>query len=95
MKIKLEDDPKKEPQVKKDFETLTEGLLSVSDAKKAMFKNAPRVQMAFSNVPKPVSDAFKEEASKNDMELKEFLYYCLRAGGVEIPDLSSFDARKR
>ena len=86
--------PEKNGKLKK-FKDLTEGLVSVSGARNNAIEHAPRVQMAFSNVPEPIRESFKLEAMNNGMELKEFFYHCLRAGGVDVPEYGEFDARKR
>lgn len=70
-------------------------LPSVSKAKSQSLKSAPRVQFAFTNVPKPIKDAFVAEAKRRNLSQKEFLYECLRAGGLEIPDTKNIDGRTR
>lgn len=70
-------------------------LLSVSRAKSSALKDAPRVQFSFTNVPKPIKEAFAAEAQKRGITQKELLYECLRAGGISIPDGFEIDARRR
>lgn len=77
------------------IEEYTRGLPSVSGAKKEALRRAPRTQLSFTNIPIPVKKAFEIEAKKHGMGLKDFLYYCMRAGGVDIPDNQELDARKR
>lgn len=71
------------------------GLPSVSKAKSAALKDAPRVQFSFTSVPKPIKDAFDQEAKKRGLSKKELLYACLRSGGIEIPDSEEIDGRRR
>ncbi len=70
-------------------------LPSVSKAKAGAFKTAPRVQFAFSNVPQPIKEAFMAEARKRGLTQKAYLYECLRAGGLDIPDIEEIDGRTR
>ena len=70
-------------------------LPSVSKAKSSALKDAPRVQVSFTNVPKPIKEAFSAEALKRGVTKKELLYECLRAGGIEIPAASEIDGRRR
>lgn len=70
-------------------------LPSVSKAKSSALKDAPRVQLAFSNVPAPIKKAFEAEAKRRKITMKELLYDCLRAGGIAIPDTVEIDARRR
>lgn len=70
-------------------------LPSVSKAKTSALKAAPRVQFSFTNVPKPIKDAFAAEAKRRNLSQKAFLYECLRAGGIEIPDIDEIDGRMR
>lgn len=70
-------------------------LLSVSKAKSSALKDAPRVQFSFTNVPKPIKEAFVSEAQKRGVTQKELLYECLRAGGINIPDTAEIDGRRR
>ncbi len=77
------------------IEELAAGLPSVSGAKKEALRRAPRTQLAFTNIPVPVKQAFEVEAKKHRMGLKDFLYHCMRAGGVDIPNNQELDARRR
>ena len=70
-------------------------LPSVSKAKSTALKDAPRVQFSFTNVPKPIKEAFATEAQKRGLTQKELLYECLRAGGINIPDTAEIDGRRR
>ena len=70
-------------------------LPSVSKAKSTALKDAPRVQFSFTNVPKPIKDAFVAEAKNRKISMKEMLYECLRAGGIAIPDNTEIDGRRR
>lgn len=70
-------------------------LPSVSKAKSSALKDAPRVQFSFTNVPKPIKEAFAAEAEKRGLTQKELLYECLRAGGIDIPETSQIDGRRR
>jgi hypothetical protein len=79
----------------KKIKELAAPLPSVSKAKSSALKDAPRVQFSFTNVPKPIKEAFAEEASKRKITQKELLYECLRAGGINIPANSKIDGRRR
>ncbi len=70
-------------------------LPSVSKAKSTALKDAPRVQFSFTNVPKPIKEAFALEAQKRGVTQKELMYECLRAGGIDIPDAAEIDDRRR
>lgn len=70
-------------------------LPSVSRAKTHSIKAAPRVQFSFTNVPKPIKDAFVKEAKRRNISQKAFLYECLRAGGLDIPDVNEIDGRTK
>ncbi|NSY39298.1 hypothetical protein [Leisingera sp. ANG59] len=74
---------------------LSAPLPSPSKARAGSLKTAPRVQFAFSNVPKPIKQAFIDAAEAKGMGMKEFLYHCLRAGGVDIPPMEEIDGRRR
>lgn len=77
------------------LKTLTAVLPSVSKAKSSALKDAPRVQFSFTNVPQPIKEAFSHEAQRRGVTKKELLYECLRAGGIDIPDGSEIDGRRR
>lgn len=70
-------------------------LPSVSRAKSSALKDAPRVQFSFTNVPKPIKEAFAQAAQKRGVTQKELLYECLRAGGIDIPSAVEIDGRRR
>jgi len=91
--IDLDDTPDSPEETK--LQELAKPLPSVSKAKTSAIKTAPRVQFAFSNVPKPIKDAFAAEAKRRRMTQKAFLYECLRAGGLNIPDIEDIDGRMR
>lgn len=74
---------------------LAAALPSVSRSKSLALKDAPRVQFSFTNVPKPISDAFATEAARRGITKKELLYECLRAGGIEVPSAEEIDGRRR
>ena len=74
---------------------LSAPLPSVSKAKSSALKDAPRVQFSFTNVPKPIKEAFAAEAKRRKVTQKELLYECLRAGGIDIPDTAQIDGRRR
>lgn len=92
--VNLEDDFDSD-EVTIKVRELAAPLPSVSKAKSAALKDAPRVQFSFTNVPKPIKDAFDREAQKRCLSKKELLYACLRAGGIEIPDAEELDGRRR
>lgn len=83
-----------EPEAAK-LKVLAAPLPSVSKAKAHSLKTAPRVQFAFTNVPQPIKDAFVKEAKRRKLTQKAFLYECLRAGGLDIPDTEEIDGRTR
>lgn len=74
---------------------LTGPLPSVSKAKFGALRDAPRVQLSFTNVPKPIKDAFDREAERRGIGKKELLYSCLRLGGLDIPERDEIDGRRR
>lgn len=69
-------------------------LPSVSKAKENNLRSAPRVQFSFTNVPKPIKDAFAKEAVKRKITQKDLLYEALRQIGIDIPDEVLIDRRK-
>jgi hypothetical protein len=83
------------PPVKEKLQALAAPLPSPHRAKIHSLRDAPRVQFAFSNVPKPIKDSFVAAAKKRGVTQKEFLYDCLRAGGLSIPSNKEIDGRKR
>lgn len=92
--VNLEDEPDRDEGAQK-LKKLTAPLPSVSKAKSLALKDAPRVQFSFTNVPKPIKEAFAKEARDRQITQKELLYECLRAGGIDIPDTSEIDGRRR
>ena len=74
---------------------MAEHLPSISRAKSGALRDAPRVQMSFTNVPKPIKDAFDAEADRRGIGKKELLYTCLRLGGLPIPEQDEIDGRRR
>ena len=92
--VNLEDDFDGD-DVSAKVKELAAPLPSVSKAKSAALKDAPRVQFSFTNVPKPIKDAFDQEAERRGLSKKELLYECLRIGGIEIPGTDEIDGRRR
>ena len=92
--VNLDDDRDDEDSTRK-LKALAAPLPSVSKAKSSALKDAPRVQFSFTNVPKPIKEAFAAEAKKRRVTQKELLYECLRAGGIDIPNTSEIDGRRR
>ena len=92
--VNLEDSPPPDANVEKVRE-MAASLPSVSRAKSNALKDAPRVQFSFTNVPRPIKDAFDLEAQRRGMTKKELLYECLRSGGIEIPGNTEIDGRRR
>lgn len=92
--VNLEDDFDTVDSARK-LKELTAPLPSVSKAKSTALKDAPRVQFSFTNVPKPIKEAFAKEARNRKLTQKELLYECLRAGGLDIPETSEIDGRRR
>lgn len=92
--VNLDDDLDGDDNARK-LKELAAPLPSVSKAKFSAMKDAPRVQFSFTNVPKPIKEAFAFEAQKRGMTQKELLYECLRAGGINIPDAVEIDGRRR
>ena len=74
---------------------IAEPLPSLSKAKSGALRNAPRVQLSFSNVPTPIKEAFDSEAERRGIGKKELLYACLRVGGIPIPEQEEIDGRRR
>ena len=77
------------------IKALAAPLPSVSKAKSSALKDAPRVQFSFTNVPRPIKEAFAAEAQKRQLTKKELLYECLRSGGIDIPANEEIDGRRR
>lgn len=92
--VNLSDDLEGDDSARK-IKELAAPFPSVSKAKSAALKDAPRVQFSFTNVPKPIKEAFATEAKKRNITQKELLYECLRAGGINIPANSEIDGRRR
>lgn len=92
--VSLDDDPDG-ADVAQKLKAITASLPSVSKAKSSALRDAPRVQFSFTNVPKPIKEAFAAEAQKRGMTQKELLYECLRTGGIDIPEASEIDGRRR
>lgn len=74
---------------------LAVGLPSVGKARLEHFRHAERVIWSFSQVPVVVKKMAEVKAREKGMGLKEFLYHCLRLGGVDIPEYSKMDGRRR
>ena len=92
--VNLDDDDEADVGLAK-LQQLAAPLPSVSKAKSSALKDAPRVQFSFTNVPKPIKDAFAAEAQRRGFTKKEMLYVCLRAGGIQIPENAEIDGRRR
>jgi hypothetical protein len=92
--VNLDDDDEADVGLAK-LQQLAAPLPSVSKAKSSALKDAPRVQFSFTNVPKPIKDAFAAEAQRRGLTKKEMLYVCLRAGGIQIPENAEIDGRRR
>jgi len=92
--VNLDDDLDGDDSAQK-IKALAAPLLSVSKAKSSALRDAPRVQFSFTNVPKPIKEAFSAEAEKRQLTKKELLYECLRAGGIDIPANAEIDGRRR
>lgn len=94
VRVNLDDDQDIDNAAQK-LRDLSAPLPSVSRAKSSALKDAPRVQFSFTNVPKPIKEAFAAEAQKRGVTQKELLYDCLRAGGIDIPNTAEIDGRRR
>ena len=92
--VNLDDDLDGDNSAQK-LKNLAAPLPSVSRAKSSALKDAPRVQFSFTNVPRPIKEAFASEAQKRGVTQKELLYECLRAGGIDIPEAREIDGRRR
>lgn len=92
--VNLDDDLDGDVRAQK-LKVMAAPLPSVSKAKSSALKDAPRVQFAFTNVPKPIKEAFALEAQKRGLTQKELLYECLRAVGIDIPKANDIDGRRR
>jgi len=92
--VNLDDDLDGDDDARKVKE-LAAPFPSVSRAKSLALKDAPRVQFSFTNVPKPIKEAFVAEAKRRQLTQKELLYECLRAGGLKIPANTEIDGRRR
>ena len=92
--VNLDDDLDPDDSAQK-LKAITAPLPSVSKAKSSALRDAPRVQFSFTNVPQPIKTAFADEAAKRGISQKELLYECLRAGGIDIPETSEMDGRRR
>lgn len=92
--VNLDDDFDGDDSAQK-IKALAAPLPSVSKAKSSVLRDAPRVQFSFTNVPKPIKEAFSAEAEKRQLTKKELLYECLRAGGIDIPANVEIDGRRR
>jgi len=74
---------------------LTRGRPSVSKAREQGWKDCERTGWSFTNIPVPIKEMFDAEAEKRGLGKKQFLYHCLRAGGLDIPADDVLDARRR
>ena len=89
------DDSEENTDTYTKLKKLSAPLPSVSKAKAYAWRDTPRVQLAFSNVPSPIKEAFMVEAQKRGITMKEMLYECFRAAGISIPSNDAIDARRR
>jgi len=94
-----EEKPKKRTQKKiktdkEKYKSINAGLPSPTQAKIDMYKTDKRVQWSFTCIPQLVKTKAENKAAELGMGKKEFLYHCLRLGGVDIPAYSELDARK-
>jgi hypothetical protein len=92
--VDLDDDLDGDDSARK-IKALAAPFPSVTKAKTSALRDAPRVQFSFTNVPKPIKEAFAAEAKKRRITQKELLYVCLRAGGLDIPANAEIDGRRR
>lgn len=92
--VNLDDDLDGDDRAQK-IKALAAPLPSISKAKSSALRDAPRVQFSFTNVPKPIKEAFAAEAKKRQLTQKELLYECLRSGGIDIPANEEIDGRRR
>lgn len=95
LNIDLSEDDETPKAEQAELRSLAAPLPSVAKSKAAALKEAERVQFAFSNVPKPIKESFVAAAKRKGLTQKEFLYHCLRAGGLDIPELEKIDGRRR
>lgn len=94
--IDLGDDDIEVPSLKTaKIKSLAAGLPSAHKARVQALKEAERVQFSFTQIPKPIKDMFADEAKRRDMLLKEYLFFCLKAGGLDIPDYLEIDGRRK
>ena len=77
-----------------DIAALAASLPSASRSRRTALRRAPRVQFAFSQVPRPIKDRFAAVARERGITMKELLYDCLRAGGIDIPEAAEIDRRR-
>ncbi|MCY4328355.1 MAG: hypothetical protein OXC53_12355 [Rhodobacteraceae bacterium] len=96
--VDLSDTDTQTSQETADIDRLAMALPSSSRARRAALsaelRAAPRVQFAFSQVPKPIKDKFVAAAKERGITMKELLYDCLRAGGIDIPISTDIDRRR-
>ena len=96
--VDLSDTDARTVQETATIDHLAKALPSSSRARRtalaAELRAAPRVQFAFSQVPKPIKDTFVAVARERGITMKELLYDCLRAGGIEIPAATAIDRRR-
>ena len=93
--INLDDDELEVLPVTSDKVTaMAASLPSAHKARVQALKEAERTQFAFSQIPKPIKTMFEKEAKRRGMLLKEYLFFCLKAGGLDIPDYNEIDGRR-
>ena len=95
LKINLGEETNIEAAEEEKLKELAAPLPSPKKAEDYSLRRAERVQFAFSNVPRPIKEAFAKEAKKRKITQKELLYICLRKCGIEIPEYLAIDARRR
>jgi hypothetical protein len=86
---------KAQPVKENKVAAMAASLPSAHKARIQALKEAERVQFSFTQIPKPIKTMFEEEAKRRGMLLKEYLFHCLKAGGLDIPDYSEIDGRRR
>ncbi len=76
------------------LDNLATGLPSAGKARIESFRRSPRTVWSFSQTPTLIKTLVEAKARENKMGLKEFLYHCLRLGGVDIPEYSKIHGRR-
>lgn len=92
-----EHEPTKSPDPAIEIEKLEElagGRASEYAALVAQVRAAPRTQLNFTNMPKPIVETFKKAATDKGWELKKYLLYLMKLDGLSVPDYDDLDARR-